>query len=275
LWADIDRWIRVALREDLGSADVTTDITIEPDQKGKAVIIACEELILAGIPLAEKVFLSLDRSLRFSSFFQDGQKVSDNQILAEIEGRLRPMLTGERVALNFLQRLSGIATLTRRFVDRVEGVGVKIVDTRKTTPGLRALEKYAVRMGGGRNHRMGLYDGILIKDNHIKACGSIANAVKKVRSKAPFTLKIEVEVSNLAEVKEALDSGADIIMLDNMPVEQMREAVQMIGTKALVEASGRINLENVLEIARSGVDFISIGAITHSARSMDIKMEVV
>lgn len=272
---EVDQWIKIALREDLGSGDVTTDITIEPDQKGRAEIIACEELVLAGMLLAEKVFLILDESLKFSPFFKDGQRVLDNQTLAVIEGNLRPILRGERLALNFLQRLSGIATFTRKFVDKVEGLGVKIIDTRKTTPGLRALEKYAVRMGGGGNHRMGLYDGILIKDNHIKACDGIANAIKRAKSKAPFGFKIEVEVNNLAEVKEALDSGADIILLDNMTIEEIEKAMQIIEAKALVEASGGINLENILDIARTRVNFISIGAITHSARSVDIKMEVI
>lgn len=272
---EVDQWIKMGLREDIGSGDVTTNITIELNQRGRAVIIACEELVLAGISLAEKVFLTLDESLRFSPFFQDGQRVLASQTLAEIEGNLRPILSGERLALNFLQRLSGIATLTRKFVEKVEGLGVKIVDTRKTTPGFRALEKYAVRMGGGGNHRMGLYDGILIKDNHIKACGGIAKAIERVKSKAPFVLKIEVEVSNLAEVKEALDLGVDIIMLDNMPIGEIERAVQLIKAKAWVEASGGVNLENVSEVARTGVDFISVGAITHSARSVDIKMEII
>lgn len=266
--------IERALREDIGSGDVTTEAICEPDQMGRAVIRTKEPCVVAGVPIAQMVFETLDSQLRFTSRVRDGDRLAAGQIIAELDGRLRTILTGERTALNFLQRLSGIATATARYVEAVRDFSVKILDTRKTAPGLRIFDKYAVRVGGGQNHRMGLYDGVLIKTNHIRVAGGIANAIERARRSAPTTLKIEVEVKNLKELQEALDAGADIIMLDNMSLEEMRQAVKIAHGRALLEASGGVNLENVREIAATGVDFISVGALTHSVKAIDIHLEV-
>ena len=271
---NIKTFISNALREDIGPGDLTTEALIQPDIEGKAELIAKEPLILAGIEVAREVFHQVNQDINFLGRHPDGEDLSSSTVIATISGPLRSLLTAERVALNLLQRLSGIATLTRQYVNGIEGTKAKIVDTRKTTPGLRALEKYAVRIGGGKNHRFGLFDGILIKDNHIAAVGSLTEAVKKAREKAPHTLKIEVETENLDQVREAISAGAEIIMLDNMDIETMKEAVKLINGKALIEASGGINLNNVRQVAETGVDLISVGAITHSARSMDISMEI-
>ncbi|MEW6423297.1 MAG: carboxylating nicotinate-nucleotide diphosphorylase [Bacillota bacterium] len=265
----------LALREDVGSGDVTTNSIISPDLNVAALIIAKEEGVAAGLPVAEAVFRLLDGAISFSSRVREGEQVKEGQALASVSGRARAILTGERVALNFLQRLCGIATYTRRLVRLLDGYPVKIVDTRKTTPGLRLLEKYAVRVGGGKNHRFGLYDAVLIKDNHLKVAGSIARAVQLARASVPLTMKIEVETENLDQVEEALAAGADIIMLDNMEPEAMREAVSLVAGRALLEASGGINEKNILAVARSGVDFISVGALTHSAPALDISLEIV
>lgn len=271
---NIKTFISNALREDIGPGDLTTEALIQPDIEGKAELIAKEPLILAGIEVAREVFHQVNQDINFLGRHTDGEDLSSSTVIATISGPLRSLLTAERVALNLLQRLSGIATLTRQYVNGIEGTKARIVDTRKTTPGLRALEKYAVRIGGGKNHRFGLFDGILIKDNHIAAVGSLTEAVKRAREKVPHTLKIEVETENLDQVREAISAGAEIIMLDNMDIETMKEAVKLINGKALIEASGGINLNNVRQVAETGVDLISVGAITHSARSMDISMEI-
>lgn len=272
---NIKTFISNALREDIGPGDLTTEALIPPDKYGKAYIVAKEPLVLAGMEAAREVFRQLDPCISFVGNHVDREYLYDGEVISKISGPLRHLLTGERVALNILQRLSGIATLTRQYVKKIEGKKAKIVDTRKTTPGFRALEKYAVTVGGGKNHRFGLYDGILIKDNHIAAVGNITEAVKRARESAPHTLKIEVETENLEQVKEAVFAGADIIMLDNMDIETMLEAVRLINGRAVIEASGGVNLETVRDIAETGVDLISVGAITHSARAMDISMEIV
>lgn len=272
---EIDRLIKLALDEDIGTSDLTTSSVIDPGIKGNAQVIAKEDLILAGIDIFCSVFVFLDSSVKFNKFFKDGDFVRSNSAVAEISCGVGDLLRGERVALNFLQRLSGIASLTRKYIDRVKGCNVKVLDTRKTTPGWRSLEKYAVKVGGGTNHRSGLFDGILIKDNHIKVCGGICQAVEKARANIPHTFKIEVEVKNLDEVKEALESGVEIIMLDNMDSVEMEKAVKVINKRAVVEASGGINLDNIVDVAKTGVDLISVGALTHSARACDISMNIV
>ncbi len=271
----IDELVERALDEDLGIRDVTTWSAVDPGATGKAVIIAKEDMTLAGLLVAERVFSALDPKVEFSSSYLDGSGIKKGTVIAEVAGSLAAILSGERVALNFLQRLSGIASLTRRFVELIKAYPVKIVDTRKTTPGLRVVEKYAVQAGGGSSHRWGLFDGILIKDNHITVCGGVKNAVEKVKSKSSPYMKIEIEVKNLKEVKEALKAGVDIIMLDNMSLENMTKAVQMVKKNVLLEASGGINLLNVTDVAKTGVDIISIGALTHSARAVDIGLDIV
>lgn len=272
---EIDRLIKLALDEDIGTSDLTTSSVIDPGIKGNAQIIAKEDLILAGIDIFCSVFTFLNSEVTFNKFFKDGDFVNSNSAVAEISCDVIDLLRGERVALNFLQRLSGIASLTRRYVDRVKGYNAKVLDTRKTTPGWRSLEKYAVKVGGGTNHRSGLFDGILIKDNHIKACGGIRQAVEKARANIPHTFKIEVEAKDLNEVREALESGVETIMLDNMDTEEMGKAVKVINKRAVVEASGGINLDNIVDVAKTGVDLISVGALTHSARACDISMNIV
>lgn len=261
-----------ALREDLGSGDVTTEALVEPDQTGRAVIRTKEPCVLAGLPVAELAFKLLDESILFEPQAREGELLAKGQVIAELQGSLRTILTGERTALNFLQRLSGIATLTARYVEAVQGFSAQITDTRKTAPGLRITDKYAVQIGGGRNHRMGLYDGVLIKDNHIRAAGGIAAAIARIRPHIPTT--IEVEVSNLKEFKEALQAGADMIMLDNMSLDEMRQAVREAKGRALLEASGGVTLENVRAVAATGVNFISVGALTHSSKAIDMHLEV-
>jgi nicotinate-nucleotide pyrophosphorylase (carboxylating) len=265
--------IEKALAEDLGSGDVTSEATIPADAISLAVVLAKQDLILAGIDAAAEVFRYLDPDTVFTSFAKDGDKITSGAEIARLSGNTRTLLAGERVALNLLQHLSGIATLTARYVDTVKGSKAVILDTRKTLPGLRQLEKHAVRMGGGKNHRMGLYDMILIKDNHIKAAGSITLAVASARTRSG-DLRIEVETKTLDEVREALTSKADIIMLDNMPIDIMREAVNVIAGRALVEASGNVTLETVRQIAETGVDFVSSGSLTHSAPAADISMKI-
>ncbi|MEK7828452.1 MAG: carboxylating nicotinate-nucleotide diphosphorylase [Deltaproteobacteria bacterium] len=267
--------IETALAEDIGSGDVTTMAIADKNDEGAVEIIAKENLVVAGILIAEAVFKTIDKKIEFKPFVMDGGAVRKGKVIAKVSGKLSTLLAGERVALNFLQRLSGIATLTRLFTDKIKGFNIKILDTRKTTPGLRALEKYAVRMGGGWSHRFGLCDGVLIKDNHIAAVGGVDEAVRRARDSAPNNMLIEVETTNLSEVKEALLAGADVIMLDNMKPAAMRQAVKIVGKTALIEASGGVNLKNVRAIAETGVDFISVGALTHSARAVDISMKVV
>lgn len=270
-----ERLIDLAFEEDIGSGDVTTDAVIEPEREARAVILAKEPLILAGLQVAEEVFVRLDPKMIFDTAFQDGDRIKKGDEILTARGKLRALLTGERTALNFLQRLSGISTLTRQYVDQVAGYKVRLTDTRKTTPGWRRLEKYAVKVGGAENHRFGLYDGILIKDNHVAACGGIREAVAMVRRGGSPVFPIEVEVSNLNEVEEALKCGVDIIMLDNMGINEICKAVTLIKARTLIEVSGGVTLERLVGLADTGVDIISIGALTHTARSVDISMRVV
>jgi nicotinate-nucleotide pyrophosphorylase (carboxylating) len=267
--------IRSALEEDIRSGDVTTSAALTGSETGQGTALAKEDLVVAGLDVFREVFRVRDAGLAFETGLSDGAWAPGGTVLATISGSLSSILTAERVALNIFQRMCGIATLTKQFVDAVAGTKAKILDTRKTLPGLRILDKYSVRAGGGQNHRYGLYDGVLIKDNHIEAAGGIAQAVRRVRGRAPLMVKIEVEAKNLAEVEEALAAGAEIIMLDNMTVDEMRQAVQLIRGKALVEASGNVTLSTVRSIAETGVDFISSGYLTHSARAADISLKVI
>jgi len=266
--------IELALAEDVGPGDVTTQATIPEGATGEAVILAKAHGVLAGLPVAAEVFRRVDRGIRFEELAQDGEPVAPGDVVARLSGPLRGILTGERVALNFLSHLSGIATLTAEFVTAVAPYRAVILDTRKTTPGWRSLEKYAVRCGGGRNHRLGLYDMVLIKDNHIAACGSLGEAVRRVRA-AGVKVPIEVEVKDLDELAEALSLEVDRILLDNMDLEELREAVRLAGGKVPLEASGGVTLENVAQVAACGVDFISVGAITHSAPALDLSLEII
>lgn len=268
----IDRLIEQALEEDIHTGDITTRAVVPQRRPAKARLIAKEELVLAGSMIAAKVFLRLNPEIIFKPILDEGERAVAGAVIATVQGDAADLLMGERVALNLLQRMCGIATLTSRFVAAVAGTKARIVDTRKTTPGLRELEKYAVRVGGGINHRTGLYDGVLIKENHIVAAGGIAEAIRRARDYIPHTLKIEIETESLAQVDEALSAHADIIMLDNMNLAEMRTAVQTIAGRAVVEASGGVNLESVRAIAETGVDIISVGALTHSPRAMDISM---
>jgi nicotinate-nucleotide pyrophosphorylase (carboxylating) len=268
----LDRIIENALIEDIHTGDLTTQAVMREKRTMRAVLKAKEDLVLAGIGVAARVFHFLDRSIDFDACFTDGSRIGSGTILAEISGDAAFLLQGERVALNLLQRMCGVATQTAAYVEAVRGTGARVVDTRKTTPGLRMLEKYAVRVGGGINHRTGLYDGILIKENHIAAAGGITEAITRARAFIPHTLKIEVETETIPQVNEALAAGADIIMLDNMDVPTMGEAVAIIGGRALTEASGGVNLSTIRPIAETGVDIISVGALTHSVRAMDISM---
>jgi nicotinate-nucleotide pyrophosphorylase (carboxylating) len=268
----LDEWLLAALREDLGSGDVTSEILVPPGLHGQAVIQAKEPLIVAGLEIAIRAFNLLSGEVRVLARSEDGRKVEAGAVLLELEGAVRDLLGGERVALNILQHLSGVATLTRRFVDAVEGTGTKILDTRKTLPGMRALEKYAVRVGGGVNHRSSLSEGILVKENHLAACGGVTEAVKALKRKAPHTLRVEIEASTMEEVEEALAAGVDAILLDNMSIETILEAVKRVRGTAQLEVSGGVRLENVREIAETGVDAISVGMLTHSAPGVDISM---
>ncbi|NMO97765.1 carboxylating nicotinate-nucleotide diphosphorylase [Paenibacillus lemnae] len=273
LAVDIRSW----LSEDVGSGDITTLYTIPQGHQSKAVIHAKEGGIVAGMPAAELVFQIVDAALLFRPMVQDGERVEKGDILAEVEGSTHRILTGERLALNLLQRMSGIATTTRTYVDVLEGLPTRLVDTRKTTPGHRMLEKYAVTVGGGANHRFGLYDAVMIKDNHIKGAGGITEAVTRARKQIPHTMKIEVETENFEQVQEAIKAGADIIMLDNMKPQMMAEAVAMIKSQAphvITEASGNVNLDTIRGIAESGVDVISVGRLTYSFSSLDISLDL-
>ena len=271
----IDKIIDSALEEDLGPGDITTEALVDLSVKGEARLIAKEEIILAGIGVFSRVFSRLDPEIVVETKYRDGEAVSNGEDIGIVKGSMRGILSGERTALNFLQRLSGIATLTRKYVERTDSSKVRVIDTRKTTPGLRILEKYAVRRGGGFNHRFGLFDGILIKDNHIAVAGSIAKALARIKGRVPHTLRIEVEVEDIKGVEEAIGAGADAILLDNMSLKEMREAVSIAGGRVLLEASGGITLESIEEVSKTGIDLISVGAITHSARSVDISLEVI
>ncbi len=266
--------IRRALEEDIRSGDVTTDSIVPPDASLRGRIIAKQSGVVAGLQLAASVWHELEPRISFEAKISDGSKVENRTVLAEVAGPARALLSGERTALNFLGRMSGIATLTRQFVDAVSTTRAIILDTRKTAPGLRFLDKLAVRLGGGQNHRTGLFDMVLIKDNHIDFAGSIAAAVTRVRE-AGVTVQIEVEARTLDHVREALGLGVERILLDNMSFELMREAVQVTDGRAKLEASGNVSLKNVLEVARTGVDYISVGALTHSPRVFDVSLEFV
>jgi nicotinate-nucleotide pyrophosphorylase (carboxylating) len=274
----IDEAILNALREDIGSGDVTTSAMVPESHRSQAVLIAKGDFVLAGLPVADRVFRTVDDSLKFKAVRREGSAVKKGNVIANVTGSTASLLKAERTALNFLQRMSGIATLTKRYVGAVKGLDVRITDTRKTAPGLRYFDRYAVRTGGGTNHRYGLFDGILIKDNHIAAAGGIGKAVKLARSGGHHLLKMEVEVNSIREVKEALSAGADVIMLDNMSLEMMKEAVAVIRIQdpiVLIEASGNVDLDTVRKIAETGVDLISVGSLTHSVTAADISMKMV
>jgi nicotinate-nucleotide pyrophosphorylase (carboxylating) len=266
--------IETALQEDVGSGDITTEHLVDKNIIGTGIIVAKEPLVIAGLDIVRAVFRYLDSNIGFTSDFSDGDTIKTGAIVLAMQGRLRPLLVGERTALNFLQHLSGIATTVRSYVEQIAHTPVRLVDTRKTTPGWRVLEKYAVRMGGAYNHRMGLYDGVLIKDNHIAACGGITNAIQTVRDKISHLVKIEVEVTDINGAEEAIANGADVIMLDNMDTKQTRDAVTVINKRAIVEVSGNVTRKNLAALADTGVDIISVGALTHSAKSVDLSMRI-
>jgi nicotinate-nucleotide pyrophosphorylase (carboxylating) len=268
----LDPLIELAFQEDIGIGDVTTEATVPPIQKGIGTLLAKSEGVVAGLPVAERVFAKLDETLIFRALVNDGDAVIAGTPIVEVQGSAKTILIGERTALNFLQRLSGIATLTAQFVAAVADYDTKIVDTRKTAAGWRTVQKYAVRVGGGQNHRFGLYDGVLIKDNHIVAAGGISNAVQQAQQAVPHTAKIEVEVETFDQVDEALKAGADILLLDNMSPGIMKSVVHEVGDLAVTEASGGITLDKVKTVAATGVDLISVGALTHSAMPMDISL---
>ncbi|MGI6777195.1 MAG: carboxylating nicotinate-nucleotide diphosphorylase [Acetivibrionales bacterium] len=271
----IDEIILNALKEDMPFGDITTDNIISESSVSRGNFVAKESGVIAGLDICGRVFALLDPGIRFSKKIKDGECVKSGDIIAGIEGNSRAILKGERTALNLLQRMSGIATMVNEFSRRIEGTDAKLVDTRKTTPGLRILEKYAVKAGGGSNHRFSLSDGVLIKDNHIKAAGGIRRAVELTRGNIPHTVKVEVETETLEQVQEALDAGADIIMLDNMNLETMKQAVRKVNKRALVEASGNVNLDTIHDIASTGVDIISVGALTHSVKAFDISLRFI
>jgi nicotinate-nucleotide pyrophosphorylase (carboxylating) len=268
-----DTLIEAALKEDMPQGDITSESIIPADSESEAIILAKEEGVLAGIDVAERVFHKIDPSAIFEKKLKDGQSFRNGQTLATIQGPSVSLLKGERTALNFLQRMSGIATTTKKFVQALKGTKTEILDTRKTTPGLRRLEKYAVKMGGGVNHRFSLSDMVLIKDNHLRIVGSISQAVKSAREKIKPGVKVEVEATSLEDVQEAIQSGADMIMLDNMPEGAMKEVVKKVKGKVPLEVSGKVSLGRVKEIASLGVDFISVGSLTHSYKSVDISIE--
>lgn len=271
---ELQRKIEEWLQEDVGSGDVTTMSTIPADEHGVGILYAKESGVIAGLSIAQQVFETVDPALVFTASVEEGAHVKKGDQLAEVSGSVRSILSGERLALNLMQRLSGIATQTNAYVQAVSSTKARVVDTRKTTPGLRFLEKYAVRVGGGHNHRFALYDAVMIKDNHIKGAGGIAQAVAAARAQIPHTMTIEVEAETLEQVQEALDAGADIIMLDNMSNADMTKAVALIQGRALVEASGGVNLETIRSIAMTGVDVISVGALTHSVKAFDISLDL-
>ncbi|MHB8962193.1 MAG: carboxylating nicotinate-nucleotide diphosphorylase [Saccharofermentanales bacterium] len=269
---NLDEIINRALLEDIGNGDITTLATVTEDTRIEGHFIAKEPGIICGLPIVKRIFEILDSSIKIQFNVKEGESVMKGQVIAVIYGSARWILTGERVALNFLQRLSGIATRTQEAVLQIEGTKAVIADTRKTTPGLRSTEKYAVRIGGGSNHRFNLADGVLIKDNHIKAAGGIAQAIARTRAYAPHLMKIEVEVESFEQIEEALKAKADVIMLDNMSIDEMKQAVGIIGGRALVEASGNMGEKDLRAVAETGVDIISIGALTHTVHAMDISL---
>lgn len=270
---NVDELILMALREDISSEDITTNSVMREKKNGRVQLICKQDGIVAGLHIFKRTFELLDENISVKMYFKDGDSVKNKDIIAEIEGDVRVLLSGERTALNFLQRMSGIATYTNNVVKLLEGSSVKLLDTRKTTPNMRIFEKYAVKMGGGYNHRYNLSDGILLKDNHINAAGGVAEAIKMAKEYTSFVRKIEVEVENLEMMKEALDAGADIIMLDNMTPEMMKKAVTMAAGKAETECSGNITKENIKTVIETGVDYISSGALTHSAPILDVSLK--
>ena len=271
-WAE--KIIRLALAEDVGRGDITTTAVVDPEASARGAIVFRERGVLAGLPMVAMVYEMIDGQVQVLPSRRDGDVLLAGEIAARVQGPAWALLTGERVALNFLQRLSGIATMTAELVELVRPYPCQVVDTRKTAPGMRVLEKYAVRVGGGRNHRLGLDDAVLIKDNHVIAAGGIAQAVAAARAKAPLTARIEVEVESREQVEEALAAGADIIMLDNMAVDEMVQMAALVDGRALVEASGGITLDMIAAVAAAGVDFISVGAITHSSRALDVALDL-
>jgi len=272
---NIDDLIMTALKEDMPLGDITTDNTVKPGSKAKAVLLAKEDMVVAGLDVFERVFKLLDENTIFIRHAQDGGHISKGTVFLEFEGEASVLLKGERTALNFLQHLSGIATKTAEFCRQVQDLPVKVTDTRKTVPGLRNLDKYAVRVGGGHNHRFCLSDGVLIKDNHIKAAGGITQAVRQVRAGIPHTLKIEVETETLEQVKEALECGVDIIMFDNMTTGMMTEAAKLVNGRARTEASGDVHLDTIRDVALTGVDIISVGELTHTVKAANISMRFI
>lgn len=269
----VDDIIKTALNEDINYIDSTADLLITEESVSDAYFVSKAEGVLCGLEIAERVFSILDPEIEFTNHIKDGERVKSGDLIAEFHGHTRLMLKAERTALNILQHMSGIASYTRQCVDAVEGMGASIADTRKTLPGLRALQKYAVTVGGGRNHRYNLTDAAMLKDNHIDAYGSITGAVNALRKKAGHMLQIEVETRNLDEVKEALDCGVNVIMLDNMSIDEMKQACELINHRAKSEASGNVTLENIRAVAETGVDIISLGALTHSVKAFDISMK--
>ena len=270
----IDDIIITALKEDINYIDVTTDYLIDDESVSEAYYVAKDDGVLCGIDIAKRVFMLLDDTLVFDTKIKDGEKVKKGDIIAEMKGSTKTLLKGERTALNLLQHLSGIASATNRCVEKVKGTRAQITDTRKTLPGLRALQKYAVTVGGGKNHRFNLSDGAMLKDNHIDAGGGIPQTISKLRNKIGHMVKIEVEVRNLSELRDAIEAGADIIMLDNMSYDEMREAVKINDGRRLLEASGNVTEENIRDVAETGVDIISLGALTHSVKCFDISMKI-
>ena len=266
--------IETALREDLGPGDITTNNLVPPDTEGKGIIIAREPLVIAGLDVAKQVFESLDPKVIIKPAYKDGDSIEGGEVVLEIEGRLHALLAGERTGLNFLQHLSGIATHVRSYADMLGDKNVQIVDTRKTTPGWLILEKYAVRVGGAYNHRMGLYDGVVIKANHIAVCGGVKNSIERIRNNVSHLVKTEVEVSDIDDVKEAIDAGADVIMLDCMTIDQIKEAVAFVDGRAVIEVAGKISKSDLIPLADTGVDIISIGALTHQATCVDMTMQI-
>ena len=269
----MDELLRMALLEDVGSGDVTTLSVIPPDLEGSAVVFGREPFVLSGSKPFRRIFELFDPEIKIECSFLDGEQLGPNIAVFRLQGRVRTILTGERTALNFAQRLSGVATLTRKMTDAIAGTGCRLLDTRKTSPLWRSLEKEAVRHGGGTNHRFGLADGILIKDNHIAAAGGIEESVRRARERAPHTLRIEIEVENIEQLNEAIAAGADIVMLDNFTLDMLKQAAVIGKGRVLLEASGGVNLQTVRAIAETGVDFVSCGALTHSARAIDLTME--
>ena len=269
----VDHLILEALREDISSEDVTTNAVMKEAVTGEVELICKQDGVIAGLDVYERVFHLLDANTKVELYCKDGDQVKNGELMGKVVGDIRVLLSGERVALNYLQRMSGIATYTRSVADLLKGTGTKLLDTRKTTPNMRIFEKYAVRAGGGYNHRYNLSDGVLLKDNHIGAAGSVANAVRMAKEYAPFVRKIEVEVETLEMVEEAVEAGVDIIMLDNMSTEEMAEAVRIIDGRAETECSGNVTKENIARLTSLGVDYISSGALTHSAPILDISLK--